>query len=99
MFKTYDEYVKFRNSTPTGTFYDVEALSTSVKSLFAQKRWNSKEIAQRVGMSVVSVHKAAQGEPLTRYRFIDGKWTKVIDDEALSKLTNFLRSELDQADK
>jgi Ni,Fe-hydrogenase III component G len=53
--------------------------------------WNSKKIAEKAGISsIASVHKAFQGQILTKNEFIDGQRTKIIDEETLCKLVKFL---------
>lgn len=90
MFSNYSEYVKFRNSSPVGKNYDAAELANRLKPLYIEG-WNSKKIAEKTGISsIASIHKASLGEVLTKNEFIDGQWIKVIDDENLSKLVNFL---------
>ncbi|MHC5936166.1 hypothetical protein [Nostoc sp.] len=86
----YAEYVKFRNSSPGGKNYDAADLANRLKPFYT-KGWNSKKIAEKAGISsIASVHKVSQGEVLTKNEFIHGQQTKIIDEETLCKIMNFL---------
>lgn len=87
----YSEYIKFRSSAPVGKNYDAAELANRLKPLYAGG-WNSKKIAEKAGISsIASVHKASQGQRLTKNEFIDGQWIKIVDEENISKLVNFLK--------
>lgn len=87
----YAEYVEFQNSAPVGKTYNAAELANRLKPLYA-RGWNSKKIAEKIGISSVSsVHKASQGQILTRNEFINGQRTKIIDEETVGKLMDFLK--------
>lgn len=86
----YSEYVKFENSSPVGKNYDVAELANRLKPLYS-RGWNSKKIAEKAEISsIASIHKASQGQTITKNEFINGQRTKVIDEETLCKLVKFL---------
>lgn len=90
MFINYSEYVKFRNSAPVGKNYDAAELANRLRPLYVDG-WNSKKIAQKAGISsIASIHKASQGQVMTKNEFIDGQWIKIVDEENLFRLVNFL---------
>lgn len=89
MFKTYDKYVKFRQTMPELT-YDVGALAIAINSLLSEKQLRYKDVADMAKVSVTSVYYAAKGECLTKGEYIDGRWIKVVDEKTLSKLIAIL---------
>lgn len=89
MLDSYHGLISCRNSVPVDT-YGAKALAEKLIPFYSQG-WNSKKIAEAAKISsIATVHKASQGQIVTRKEFVSGQWIQVIDHETLSKLINFL---------